>query len=114
MTNHSQGHEAEQHAARYLVANGYKVEQVNWRTPACEIDIVAKKQGVVYFVEVKYRKHSGQGLGLDYITPTKLKQMQFAAQCWVQESRWNGDYELAALEVTGQDFDVTSFLPNIL
>ncbi len=45
----------EQTAARYLRNNGYEVLSANFRTRGGEIDIVAKKDGVVCFVEVKTR-----------------------------------------------------------
>lgn len=114
MTNYSTGHEAEKYAAAYLKQQGFAVKELNWRTKVCEIDIIAQKAKVVYFVEVKHRTHSSQGGGLDYITPTKLKQMQFAAECWIKVSRWNGDYELSAIETSGPNFVVTGFVQNIL
>lgn len=112
MTNHSTGHKAEQVAAQYLEQRGYLVHELNWRTPACEIDIVAKKGGAVYFVEVKYRRTSRQGSGLDYITPAKLKQMKFAAQCWVSENKYQGDYEISALELSA-DYKITNFIETL-
>jgi len=114
MTNYSVGHEAEKHAAKYLEKLGYKIIALNWRTRVCEIDIVAEKSKITYFVEVKYRNQSHQGTGLEYVTQQKLQQMQFAAECWVQEQKWQGDYELSAIELFGDEFEVTNFLPNIL
>lgn len=114
MTNYAHGHEAEKHAAEYLKKQGYKVLELNWRRPRAEIDIVArKKRGPVAFVEVKYRESHAQGGGLDYITPRKLEQMQFAAELWVAENRYNGEYVLAALEMSGADYKVTNFLPEL-
>ena len=112
MTNHSVGHEAEKVAAQYLKNMAFTILDLNWRTRFCEIDIVAESAGVIYFIEVKYRRTSSQGGGLDYITPKKLKQMDFAAQCWVSENRYTGDYELSAIEVT-QDFKVSDFIQSI-
>lgn len=106
------GNTAESAAADYLDALGYTVIERNWRTRVCEIDIVAQKQTTIYFVEVKYRQGAQQGRGLDYITPAKLKQMEFAAQCWVQEHSYEGDYELSAIEVMA-DFQVSEFIPEL-
>lgn len=112
-TNHETGHTAEQHAADYLYISGYKIVDINWKNRVCEIDIIAQKDKTIYFVEVKYRKNNQQGSGLEYITSKKLKQMQFAAECWIQENNWKGQYTLSAAEMTG-NYEVTSFLPNIL
>ncbi len=68
MSNYSTGHQAEKAAAMYLSEHGYEISELNWKTPICEIDIVALKDSVVYFVEVKYRKNNFQGSGFDYIT----------------------------------------------
>jgi Holliday junction resolvase-like predicted endonuclease len=98
-TNYSSGHAAEQDAASYLLDNGFKIIEINWKTRYCEIDIIAEKNKEIYFVEVKSRKNSKQGYGLDYVTPKKLQQMSFAAEMWVNEHRWAGPYQLAAIGI---------------
>lgn len=106
------GNQAEDAAALYLQEKGYAILSRNWRTRVCEIDIVAKKNRVVYFVEVKYRSSNSQGGGLDYITPKKLQQMSFAAENWVQEQKYSGDYQLSAIEVS-RDFAITSHIVDL-
>jgi len=103
MSNYSAGHSAEIKAADYLKTLGFKIKELNWKTKYCEIDIVAEKDKAVYFVEVKSRKTSSQGFGLDYITPTKLKQMRFAAEMWVSNHNWQGEYQLAAVGIDGDE-----------
>jgi uncharacterized protein (TIGR00252 family) len=94
------GQGAESRVANFLEKAGYKILGRNWRTKVCEIDIVASKDKIVYFVEVKYRSSEKQGSGLDYITTKKLKQMHFAAEIWVQQNKWENDYRLLAAEVS--------------
>ena len=107
------GRRAEGAAKVYLEMRGYRIVEQNWRRPRCEIDIVAEKDGVMHFVEVKYRFDDGQGGGLEAITPTKLKQMQRAAWTWVDEYKWRGEYVLSAVELAGQEFAVLSFIEDI-
>ena len=114
MSSKDVGSRAEVAASLYLEMRGYKILERNWRRPRCEIDIVAEKAGARYFVEVKYRKDDAQGGGLDAVTPTKLRQMQRAAQMWVEENEWQGEYVLSAVEVAGQDFQIMSFIENVL
>lgn len=103
VSNHTTGHEAEKQAAEHLKTLGFKIQDINWKTRYCEIDIVAEKDGAVYFVEVKYRRNARQGYGTDYITPKKLKQMTFAAEMWVQQHDWDGEYQLAAVSIDADD-----------
>jgi uncharacterized protein (TIGR00252 family) len=112
-TTFATGRRAEEVAAQYLLNREYAIVAQNWRTRYCEIDIVARRHHTVYFVEVKYRRSGRQGQGLDYITATKLQRMQFAAQLWVVKNCWAGDYNLAALEVSGPNFEVTNYLASI-
>jgi uncharacterized protein (TIGR00252 family) len=97
------GKKAESRVADYLKKNGFKVITKNWRTKVCEIDVVAKKDNVVYFVEVKYRSSEKQGGGLDYITSKKLKQLHFAAQIWNQQNHWENDYRILAAAVSDDE-----------
>lgn len=109
-SNYTLGHDAEQRVADFLAANGFRILQVNWKTKYCEIDIVAQKHKATYFVEVKSRTSSRQGYGTDYITPKKLKQMEFAANMWVNEHNWQGEYQLAVVSVDG---DSITFIDDI-
>lgn len=113
MTNYSVGHQAENIAAEYLKNKGYEIVDQNWKTKYCEIDIIAKINNKIHFVEVKYRKSSQQGSGLAYITPKKIKQMSFAAQLWVIENNWSGDYQLSAIEMSGNQYQFINFLPDL-
>lgn len=113
MSTTATGRRAEAAAATYLKRQGYRIAQQNWRTRWCEIDIVAQKANTVVLVEVKYRRRDSWGSGLDYITRTKYRQMSFAAEFWMATHDWSGQCHLAALEVSGADFAVTAFLPEV-
>jgi putative endonuclease len=114
MSSIDTGHKAEQAAANYLEMRGFKVLELNWRRPHCEVDIIASKDRVVYFVEVKYRRTNNQGGGLDYVTNSKLQRMRRGAQSWVEENKYSGEHQLAAIEVAGRDFVVEHFIDNVL
>lgn len=107
------GQQAESKAAEYLQRHGFSVLHHNWRRRDYEIDLIAKKGGVMYFVEVKYRATDQAGSGLEYITAQKLKRMTYAARRWVHECRWRGEYALSVAEVSGKEFEVTEFIECI-
>lgn len=113
MNTTERGRLAEIAARGYLEMRGFDIIEQNWRRPRAEIDIIAKKDGVVHFVEVKFRASNDQGSGLDAITASKLKQMQRAAWLWVDESKWHGEYVLSAAEISGPNYSVLSFVENV-
>lgn len=100
------GRTAEAAVAQKLRGQGYKILSQNWRQPRCEIDIVASKKNIVYFVEVKYRAKSNQGSGLEHITKRKLNQMIFAAESWVAEHDYGGDWRLLAAEAAPTHIEI--------
>lgn len=95
------GQRAELAVAQYLAQCGYKILARNWKTKICEIDIIARKDDIIYFVEVKYRAGEDQGTGFEYIGPKKMQQIGFAARVWCQNNDWEGDYRLLGAEVSG-------------
>lgn len=107
------GRQAERAAAQYLENLGYAIVERNWRRRECEIDIVASQTDTIFFVEVKFRMTDDNGSGIEYIGPTKLRQMSYAARRWVAENDWRGGYALAAVEVSGRDYRVTAFVDNL-
>ena len=57
MQNNSQkrGREGEEIAVKYLSAQGYRILERNWRFRKYEVDIIALKDNIIVFVEVKMR-----------------------------------------------------------
>lgn len=107
------GRKAETAAAEYLLAAGYAILCRNWRRRECEIDIVASRDGTAYLVEVKYRQSDIAGNGLEYITTAKLRRMSYAAQRWANAERWRGPFVLAAIEVSGPEYEVSAFIDTL-
>lgn len=101
------GQKAENIVKKRLVDTGYEILYQNWKTKTCEIDIVAKKANTIFFIEVKYRSSTSQGDGFEYITPTKVKQMTYAAKLWVNLNAWRGNYELMGASVSGSQHHIT-------
>jgi len=50
------GISAESRAAALLIAKGFRILARRWRSPLGEIDIVARRRGLIVFVEVKARE----------------------------------------------------------
>lgn len=98
----NKGRRAESAVAAYLRTRGYLIICSNWRTRTCEIDLVAYKDKVISFIEVKFRSSTNQGIGFDYITAAKKKQMAYAAELWVAKNNWRGQYLLGGASVSGE------------
>lgn len=113
MTTLDTGRKAEAAARSYLEMRGFQIIEQNYRRPRCEIDIVAKKDDVIHFVEVKYRATDDQGGGLEAVTPAKLQRMRRAAWSWVEEYKYRGEYMLSAVELSGPRYTVLSFVENV-
>jgi putative endonuclease len=51
------GLSAESRAALLLIAKGFRILARRWKSPVGEIDIVARRRGLLVFVEVKAREN---------------------------------------------------------
>ncbi|MDQ5885528.1 MAG: ribonuclease [Patescibacteria group bacterium] len=104
------GQKAESLVSEYLQQKGHKVLFCNWRTKLCEIDIVSKKNDIVYCCEVRYRKSSNWGNGFDSITSKKLKQVNFAAELWAHNNKWDGPIRILIAAVSGEPLTVDDII----
>jgi putative endonuclease len=75
------GLSAESRAAAYLIAKGYRILGRRFRTPVGEIDIVARRRGVLVFVEVKARESFEAAA--EAIGPRQRDRIIAAAQSWL-------------------------------
>ncbi len=49
------GKQGEAYARKYLLSKGYKILHQNWRYKHLEVDLIAKKENRIIFIEVKTR-----------------------------------------------------------
>src|SRR5882757_780221 len=80
MAEHNKfGMEGEMLAVKWLQEKGYEILHRNWRYSYYEIDIIAKKNKMLHFVEVKARNFSPFGHPEDSVGKKKFKNLQRAA-----------------------------------
>jgi putative endonuclease len=100
VTNKTLGDRGEDLAARFLERSGWTLVDRNFRMGRKEIDLVARRGGVVAFVEVKTRAGSGYGHPLEAITWKKRREIQQVAAAWVdRKGRPGEDYRFDAVAV---------------
>lgn len=87
------GAKYEQVAAEYLREHGFQILQKNYRNPCGEIDIVAKKDAVIVFCEVKYRSGTRSGDPLEAIDRKKMRRISRAALYYCAEGRKDTEQE---------------------
>lgn len=80
------GLSAESRAALYLVAKGYRILARRYRSGVGEIDIVARRRGVLVFVEVKAREKLDDAAWS--VTDRQRLRIAAAAEAWLAR---NGD-----------------------
>lgn len=93
------GNLGEAMAAEALEKQGYTIVTRNYRKRYGEIDIIAKKEKTLYFVEVKTRKEKDFGNPLESITPRKQKKIYQVAQDYLQEHPACAEMEFGFLGV---------------
>jgi putative endonuclease len=78
------GRKGEQLAEGYLARLGYCILFRNWRCGRSEIDLVAAKDNVLHFIEVKTRRTHSFGMPEEAIDRKKLRRMIAAGSGFIR------------------------------
>ena len=73
------GRAGEDYLCRYMERLGYKIKERNFRAGYGEIDIIAEKDGIIVFTEVKTRKSDMYGTPAESITYKKIRKIKETA-----------------------------------
>ena len=91
-------------AETFLVKRGFTTICTNYLKKWGEIDIICKKGGVLYFVEVKtVSRETSQRVfhdafrPEDNIHPRKIERMNRAIQFYIEDIGYSGDWEIIAV-----------------
>ena len=80
ITTKQLGDRGEQVVVDYLEASGHEIVARNYKTKLFEVDIISRKNEVLYFTEVKYRSGQDFGEALDFINKKKQQKMYLAVE----------------------------------
>lgn len=81
--NKSLGKIGEDFATEYLLSEGYSILQRNYTCRWGELDIIAQKQGKIFFFEVKTRKGTYLGKPHEAVHMQKLRHLQRTIQFYL-------------------------------
>ncbi len=71
-------------AADHLIFNGYEIKERNWRRQKAEVDLIAVKENLWVFIEVKTRSSTAFGRPEEFITERKLEMVADAAGAYLE------------------------------
>ena len=73
----------EEQAARWLRRKGYTIVERNYACRFGEIDLIARRRGVIAFVEVKLRKNANFAAAREFVTYGKQQRILKSASLWL-------------------------------
>ena len=86
----------------FLLEKGFQILETNWRHQRAEVDIIAKDDAILVFLEVKTRSSDYFGPPETFVTPQKEKLLIRAAHAYMQKI--GHDWEIR--------FDIVSILKS--
>ena len=81
--NRIKGKDGEEMAAKWLIDHGYQLIERNNSTKYGELDIIATKNDVLVFVEVKFKQTEDFGTPEEMIGQNKLMQVRRTAELYL-------------------------------
>lgn len=102
------GREAENIAVMFLVSLGFDVLHINWRHSHYEIDIVATKEEVLHFIEVKGRWGIDFGEPEEAVSELKFRNLQKASRAYQHAyPKWKRiQFDIIAILIQQESFDL--------
>jgi putative endonuclease len=101
MANHNNiGAIGEEIAEKFLLDANYKILAKNWRWQNLELDLIAKKNGVLVFVEVKCRENRTFGFPEDAVGRKKEERIYQAAAEYMYRINYEEEIRFDIIAIT--------------
>jgi len=121
------GNTGEGVVGEYLMRNGYQIRELNYWAHNNEIDIIAEKNSIIYFVEVKAVSYETkvsleQSVTHETWQPEeqvhgkKLQRIYKTAAIWLQENNCEQDWIVAVAAVrlvSREKYATINFIENV-
>ncbi len=109
MADHNElGKRGEDAAVNYLRKEGYEIVERNWNYEKYEIDIIARDDEFIVFVEVKTRSSDQWGNPEEAVSKGKIRRIVEAADFYLREYDIDlpARFDVVAAIWNGTDFEI--------
>ncbi|MCR5665135.1 MAG: YraN family protein [Oscillospiraceae bacterium] len=113
MAREGSGPWGEERAAAYLRRRGWQIVGTNYACRFGEIDIIARRFGVLAFVEVKTRRSASHGEAREFVTAAKRQRLIAAARLYLAEHETELQPRFDVIEIYAPEGEKTLF-PRIV
>ena len=105
------GKRGEDEAFRLLKSEGYQILERNYRFKRSEIDLIAEKDGILVFIEVKVRSNNSFGFPESFVSDNQINHILAAAEEYQYQKNWNGNirFDIISIEGKNNDLKITHF-----
>ena len=98
--NNVQGRLGENAATDFLLTENYEILEKNYRYRRAEIDLIARKNNTLIFVEVKLRKSDKFGFPEEAVSVRKQELFLEAAEHYIEKVNWQQDIRFDIIAIT--------------
>jgi len=105
------GNRGESLSEKYLIEIGYQILERNWRFSRAEVDIIAKEDEILVFVEVKTRSSELFGKPEESISPQKEVLLKDAAAVYMEQisHEWEIRFDIISVVIKGNGYSINHF-----
>ena len=109
------GKYGEELGKQFLLTKGFSILYVNWKYSRFEIDIIASKDQVLRFVEVKTRKSERFGLPEESVDKKKFEKLMSAAEAFLyKHPQWKRvQYDILSISFTADGKPEIFFIEDV-
>ncbi len=97
-----QGNDFEQIAADYLKRQGFYIKELNFYCKMGEVDIIARDNEYLVFIEVKYRRTVKHGDAAEAVNFNKMRKISRVADYYIYKNKYGSDtsvrFDVIAIE----------------
>lgn len=100
-------------AKNFLLKQGYKILETNWRWQHKEVDIIAVKEPLLIFIEVKTRSDVYFGYPEDSVNEQKVNFLKDAAEEYLYQNQQYQEIRFDIISIVlknGELFDIKHFV----
>lgn len=105
------GENGEELAVDFLIKHDYRILERNYRHKRAEIDIIAYKDKILCFIEVKYRSGSEFGNPEDFVSEKQKERIREGAEEYMMEALEHDDirFDLIAISSKSEKIEIEHF-----